>query len=168
LAPLLAKGEDFKIDDLHVNWQKGFKRFAKKESVNKVMINNIKPGIVAEWQEYIGSETEPKELLSKDIVIDVNDKINDVPATLIEFTAPEYGNYLVMAIDSEQGDIDLFVGQLINGELQELNRNNDNSFYPFVDIEVESGAQLAIYIVYPGMKEAGKEKSKVKFWLYQQ
>ena len=94
--------------------------------------------------------------------------MNDVPATLINFTAEEEGNYLVLAIDSAQGDIDLFVGQFIDGELHELDRDNDSSFYPFVSVGVEKGAKVLIYIIYPDMEEAKKEKSEVKFWLYKE
>jgi hypothetical protein len=168
LTPLLANGENFTTDDLHVSWQKGFQRFVEKEVVNKVMINNLKPEILSEWLEYIGSERQPKELLFKDIVLNVNDKINDVPATRINFTAEEKGSYLALAIESSQGDIDLFVGEIIDGALYELDRDNDSSFYPFVSLELEKGAQIVVYIIYPEMEEANKEESEVKFWLYQQ
>jgi len=168
LNPLLADGDNFTTDELHAGWQKGFKRFSEKEVVNKAIINNIKPEILSEWVEYLGSEREPIEILSEDITISVNDKVNDVPATLINFTAEEEGNYLVLAIDSAQGDIDLFVGQFIDGELHELDRDNDSSFYPFVSVGVEKGAKVLIYIIYPDMEEAKKEKSEVKFWLYKE
>lgn len=168
LNPLLANGDNFTTDELHASWEKGFKRFSEKEVVNKAIINNIKPEILAEWVEYLGSEREPIELLSEDIIIGVNDTVNDVPAKLINFTAEEQGNYLVMAIDSEQGDIDLFVGEFIDGELHELDRDNDNSFYPFVSMELKKGAKILIYIVYPDMEEANKETTKVKFWLFKE
>lgn len=168
LNPLLANGDNFTTDKLHAGWQKGFKRFSEKEVVNKAVVNSIKPEILSEWVEYLGSGREPLELLSKDVTIDINDTVNDVPAKLINFTVEEQGNYLLMAIDSEQGDIDLFVGEFIDGKLHEIDRDNDSSFYPFVSVELEKDAKVYIYIVYPGMKDEKKETSKVKFWLYKE
>lgn len=166
LTPLLASGENFTIDDLRARWQKGFKRFADKAVINKVMVDNIRPDILRDWQEYIGSETEPEELLSREVTINVDEKINGVPAKLIKFNVTKPSDYLVMAIDSEQGDIDLFVGYFINGRLRELNRDNGSSFYPFVDLELDKETELAIYILYPEMEEANKKSTKARVWLY--
>jgi len=167
LTPLLASGDDFSIDYLNEVWQKGFKRFASKGDVNKAMIDSVRPQILSEWLNYIESEAEPKELISRDIVMEVNETVNGIPAKLIKFTAPEESNYLVMAVDNKQGDIDLFIGQFVNGVLQEVDRNNDSSFYPFVDLSLEKGAEIVIYILYPAMEDENIEKSDVKFWLYQ-
>ena len=168
LTPLLANGENFTIDDLRASWKKGFKRFADKAVINKAMISSIKPEILLDWQEYMGSENKPTELVAEEITIDVNEQINGVPAKLLKFKTSKEGNYLAMAIDSEQNDIDLFVGKFVNGRLYELSRDNDSSFYPFVNIYVEKGVELAIYVLYPDMEEAGKESTKVKFWLYKE
>lgn len=167
LTPLLENGADFPIDDLNEIWQKGFKRFASKGAINKAIVGNVKSEILSQWQDYLGNDIKPKELLAQNVTLDVNKTINDVPVKVVNYIAPKRGEYLVMAIDGEQGDIDMVIAQFYNGQWRELERNTDESFYPFANIELRKGAEIAIYLIYPEMKEAGKKTSDVKLWIYQ-
>lgn len=165
LMPLLENGEDFPIDDLVAKWDKGFARYSNKQAAAEAKVKGVAQNIVAGWAEYfdIGN---PVEAYNQEVVIHVNQRIDNIPAALVEFKAPTSGNYLIMAIDSEEGDIDLFTGTVVNGQFKELNRNTKSDFYPNFNVEINRGTQLGIYVLYSDLKDSGKQKAKVQLYIY--
>ncbi len=165
LTPLFAHGSDFSIDELVVKWEKGFSRYSDKQQVAEIVVKGISKDIVKGWQEYLGSD-KAVEVLNQPVVIDKNNRIDNIPAALMEFTAPKTGNYLILAIDSQEGDIDLFVGEVKNGQLSELNRNTRADFYPNLNVEVKKGTKLGIYVMHSDLKDSEAKSTTTQLIIY--
>ena len=165
LTPLLEHGEDFSIDNLVAKWETGFARYSNKQDAAAAVVKGVAQNIVAGWKKYFGIVKE-QEVYNQQVTVDVNNRIDNIPAALVEFTAPTTGNYLILAIDGEEGDIDLFAGAVVNGQFQELNRNTKADFYPNFNVEASRGDSLGIYVLYPDLATSGKQTSKVQLIIY--
>ncbi len=165
LKPLLEKGDDFLIDDLIKSWEKGFARFANQQQVAEAMYKGVSRDILRGWQGYLGIESST-QVSSQDVIISNANRIDNVPATLVEFEANKSGNFLIMAIDSEQGDIDLLVGKMVNGQFKVINRNTRSDFYPNLNIQLSRGDKVAIYVTHRDLADSGKGTTKAQLSIY--
>lgn len=161
LAPLLAHGDDFPIDELVAKWQAGFERYSDQQEVAEVIVKGISKEILKGWQQYLGTD-KSSEVFNQEVTINKNNRIGNVPATLVEFTAPKTGNYLVLAINSQEGDIDLFAGEMKNGKLSQLNRNNKADFYPNFNIEVRKGTKIQVYVLHAELRDMEADSSNAQ------
>lgn len=165
LTPLLAHGAEFSIENLVSSWQKGFSRYADKQAVAEMMVKGVSKEILKKWQEHLSIENYT-ESINQEVTIYSGNRINNIPAALIEYKAPVSGNYLIMGIDSEENDIDLFVGTVTNGKFKELNRNTKPNFYPTLSVKVKKGENLAIYLLHSDLKDSEKSSSKAQLFIY--
>lgn len=165
LTPLLEHGDDFSIEDLVGKWEQGFERYSDQQEVAEVIVKGISKQVLKGWQKYLGID-KAVEVLNHEVTIHKNKRIGNVPAALVEFTAPKTGNYLIMGIDSQEGDIDLFVGEVKAGKLQQLNRNNKSDFYPNLNVEVHQGTKLSVYVLYADLRDMEAESSKAQVVIY--
>ncbi len=165
LTPLLKHGDDFSIDGLVAEWDKGFARYANSEQAEKVIVNVIGKTILGKWKDYIDAESTT-EHISEVITIDQNRRINDVPAILYKFEAPVDGNYLIVAIAGQNEDIDMLVGEVLDGTFTELNRDTRNNFYPSADFSVQKGANVFVYVMYKGLVKEEQSTASVQLSVY--
>jgi hypothetical protein len=165
LMPLLETGDDFLIDDLVESWKKGFARFANQKQVSEVMFKSVARDVLSGWQDYLGIE-KATEISKQEVIINDANRIDNIPAALVEFKAPKAGNYLIMAIDSEQGDIDLLVGKMVNGQFKVINRNTRSDFYPNLNVKLEKGESLGIYVLHRDLADSGQPPTKTQLSIH--
>lgn len=165
LTPLLEHGDDFSIDEIFAKWESGFARFSDNQEVAAVIEKGISKEIRKGWLEYLGTD-KAVAVLNQAVTIHKNKRVGNVPATLVEFTAPKTGNYLVLAVDAQEGDIDLFAGEIKDGKLSQLNRNNKSDFYPNFNIEVRKGTKVQVYVLYADLRDMDVASSNARLIVY--
>ncbi|MBV1911216.1 MAG: trypsin-like peptidase domain-containing protein [Kangiellaceae bacterium] len=165
LQPLLKYGDNFSIEDLIAEWDDGFARYADNRAVSEIKIKSISTEIKKGWQKHL-KVTNPIEAVNQEVTIRKDQQINNVPAVLLEYTAPKTGNYLIMAIDGDEADIDLLMGQVVNRQFKELNRNTKNDFYPNGNLKVQKGTDIAVYILNNQLKDSNEQSSNLRFYIY--
>lgn len=165
LAPLLEHGDNFSIDDLISKWQEGFDRYSNEQKVAQIVVKGISKQILKGWKESLKVKKEV-EIYNQEITIKADHRIDDTPYSLVQFTAPKDGNYLVMAIDSEKNDIDLVVADFTSGSFKELSRHTKDDFYPRLNIKVRKGSKIGVYVLHKKLKDSDKASSKAQLFIY--
>jgi len=165
LDNLLKHGDNFAIGGIVSAWNRGFARYANMHKVGEVTVKVIKQQILDDWKYYYGIE-ESNQLLNSEVIIHVDDRIYDIPATLVEFTAPKTGSYMINAIDAKEGNIDLLVGELSNDQINLIGRDMEGDYYPSIDLELSKGDAINIYVLHSDLEYLDINVTKPQLFIY--
>ena len=58
------------------------------------------------------------------------------------------------------------MGQVVNRQFKELNRNTKNDFYPNGNLKVQKGTDIAVYILNNQLKDSNEQSSNLRFYIY--
>ncbi len=166
LLQLIEHGERLDMTPIVARWKKGFDKFDNPEKVAKKQNNLIQNNILEGWKEYVGV-TQATRLMQKAIEFNLNQRLQNIPAVMLEFEVPKTGNYLILATEDKQADIDMVVGIVRQNKFKVLQRNTKGDFYPNFNIKVDAGERLVIYVLHGELADSGQQTANATLEIYQ-
>lgn len=155
LQQLIEQGEKLDITPISKRWQNGFDNYDNPEKVATKQNRQIQSNILQGWKEYVGI-SEATKLMQQTIEFNLNQRLENIPAVTVEFDTPSTGNYLILATEDKQSDIDMVVGVVKQNKFRVLQRNTRGDFYPNFNVKVDAGERLVIYVLHSELADSGE------------
>jgi hypothetical protein len=165
LQKLIEQGDQLDLSSLEQSWEQGFKRYSNKQEVAEKQNAQIIKSVVNSWKQYV-RVNQASQVMRQSVVFYANRRIQGIPAIMQEFEAPDDGNYLVMAVESNQVDIDMLVGTVQNGRFKELERNTRPDFYPSLNVKLKRGSKLVVYLLHSELADSGQLVANAELVIY--
>lgn len=165
LQQLVEQGELLDMAPIVERWNKGFDKFDNPEKVAKKQNIFIQSNILEGWKEYVGV-VEATQLMQQSIEFNVSQRLKNIPAVMVQFDAPSTGNYLILATEDKQADIDMVVGVVKQNKFQVLQRNTKGDFYPNFNVKAKAGERLVIYVLHGELADSGRETATATLEIY--